>query len=75
MSEKINKLKDMLVKNISSINDDIMLNLKYIEKCKKKSIKNNNYNNRAHLAFLMKEREIFLTKKTSLLDILIFLEE
>jgi hypothetical protein len=75
MSEKINKLKDMLVKNISSINDDIMLNLKYIEKCKKKSIKNNNSNNYDHLAFLMKEREIFLTKKTSLLDILIFLEE
>lgn len=52
-----------------------MLNLKYIEKCKKKSIKNNNSENYAHLAFLMKEKEIFLTKKTAFLDILIFLEK
>ena len=73
MSEKINKLKDMLAKNISSINDDMLLNLKYIEIFKKKTMRNANH--RAHLAFLLKERDIFLTKKTTFSDILFFLEK
>lgn len=75
MCEKINTLKDILVKNITSINDDIKKNFICIEKCKKKNIKNINSQNHNHLAFLIKEKEIFLTKKTTLLDILIFLEE
>lgn len=74
MCEKINTLKELLLKKISLIDDDMKQNLLYIEKYKKKIIKNSNYANHAHLAFLMKEKEVFLTKKTLLLDILIFLE-
>jgi hypothetical protein len=75
MSKKINELKNMLVKNISSINDDMLLNLKHIEISKKKTMKHDNPSNRAHLKFLLKERDIFLTKKTTFLDILFFLEK
>jgi hypothetical protein len=75
MCEKINKLKDMLVKDISLINDDILQNIKYIEKCKKKKIKKNDLDNHADLVFLLKEKELFMTKKTILTHILYFLEK